>query len=206
MADAHADPSTIDAAEVARALGVDPRRGLTSQEAVRRLQQDGPNALRATPAVPAWRRMLAQFRDPLVYLLLAAAAVSLAAWLSEGARDWPVDAIVIALIVIVNAILGYGQEARAESAVTALAKMTASTSAVVRDGELRRVPSSDLVRGDVLALAEGDSVDADARLVHAASLRVLEASLTGESEAVLKDPATLAEVVALGDRRDMVFK
>jgi potassium/sodium efflux P-type ATPase len=206
MAGVHDDPSTLDAAEVARTLRVDVEIGLSSQEAARRLAEEGPNELRSAPPTPAWQRLLAQFRDPLVYLLLAAVAVSLVAWISEGSHDWPVDAIVITLIVIVNAILGYVQEARAESAVAALAKMTASTSTVVRDGQLARVPSAALVRGDVLALAEGDSVGADARLVLAASLRVLEASLTGESEAVSKDPATLSAAVALGDRRNMVFK
>jgi magnesium-transporting ATPase (P-type) len=141
-----------------------------------------------------------------VYLLLGAVAVSLVAWLVEGRAGWPVDAVVIALIVIVNAVLGYAQEAKAESAVAALAKMTAVTSAVMRDGQVRRIPSAELVRGDVLLLGEGDAVGADARLVETASLRVQEASLTGESEAVLKDSATLAGPLSLGDRLDMVFK
>jgi len=200
------DPSLRDAGEVARALGTDLARGLTSAEAARRLARDGPNELRSAPPVPAWRRFLAQFRDPLIYLLLAAIAISLVAWLLEGRGGWPVDAVVIALIVVLNAVLGYVQEAKAESAVAALARMTAVTSAVLREGELRRVPSDELVRGDVLALGEGDSVGADARLVQAAALRVQEASLTGESVAVLKDPATLSEPAALGDRLGMVFK
>jgi magnesium-transporting ATPase (P-type) len=153
-----------------------------------------------------WRRIAAQLHDPLVYLLLGAIAISLAAWFIEGRAGWPVDAIVIALIVVLNGILGYVQEAKAESAVAALARMTAVTSAVLRDAELRRVPSAELVRGDLLVLGEGDAVGADARLVQAASLRVQEASLTGESEAVLKNPATLSAPAALGDRLDMVFK
>ena len=206
QAAARDDPSLRDAGEVARALGTDLARGLTSAEAARRLARDGPNKLRSAPPVPAWRRFLAQFRDPLIYLLLAAIAISLVAWLLEGRGGWPVDAAVIALIVVLNAVLGYVQEAKAESAVAALARMTAVTSAVLREGELRRVPSDELVRGDVLALGEGDSVGADARLVQAAALRVQEASLTGESVAVLKDPATLSEPAALGDRLGMVFK
>jgi magnesium-transporting ATPase (P-type) len=117
-----------------------------------------------------------------------------------------VDASVIALIVVLNAILGYVQEAKAESAVAALARMTAVTSSVLRDGRLARVPSAELVRGDLLVLGEGDAVGADGRLMQAAALRVQEASLTGESEAVLKDAATLPAAAALGDRRDMVFK
>ena len=200
------DPSIKDFDEVARALGTDLDRGLTSQAASRRLSEDGPNELRATPPIPAWRRMLAQFHDPLIYLLLAAIAISLVAWAFEGRVGWPVDAIVIALIVSVNAVLGYVQDAKAESAVAALARMTAVTSAVIRDGQVQRLPSADLVRGDLLVLGEGDAVGADGRLVQAAALRVQEASLTGESEAVLKDAATLSEQAALGDRLDMVFK
>jgi P-type Ca2+ transporter type 2C len=200
------DPSVREADEVARELGADLRRGLTSPEAAERLAREGPNALRAVPPLPAWRRIVAQFRDPLVYLLLAAIVVSLVAWLFEGAAGWPVDAVVIAVIVVANAILGYAQEAKAENAVAALARMTAATSAVMRDGELRRIPSAELVRGDLLVLGEGDAVGADARLVEAAALRVQEASLTGESVPVLKDPARLAAPAALGDRLDMVFK
>lgn len=200
------DPSVIDIEAVLEALGTDPEIGLTSREASRRLAADGSNEFRADPPIPVWRRALAQLRDPLVYLLLVAIAVSLAAWAIEGRHGWPVDAVVIALIVVVNAILGYIQEIRAENAVAALARMTAATSAVIRDGHLQRIPSAALVRGDVLMLGEGDAVGADARLVQAASLHVQESSLTGESEAVLKDPATLSGPAALGDRLDMVFK
>jgi len=200
------DPSIVDAGEVARILRADLERGLSPEEAARRLAQDGANELRAEPPVPLWRRILAQFQDPLVYLLLAAVVVSLAAWMIEGRHAWPVDAIVIALVVVVNAVLGYAQEAKAESAVAALARMTVVTSSVLRNGRVERVPSAQLVRGDVLVLGEGDAVAADARLAHVAALRVQEASLTGESEAVLKDDATLAAPAALGDRLDMVFK
>jgi magnesium-transporting ATPase (P-type) len=204
--DVPADPSTMDAGDAARARRTDLATGLTSEEASRRLEQDGPNELRSAPPVPAWRRVLAQFEDPLIYLLLAAIAISVLAWVIEGRIGWPVDAIVIALIVILNAILGFVQEAKARDAVAALARMTAVTSAVIRDGRVVRVPSAELVCGDVLVLGEGDAVGADARLVEAAALRVQEASLTGESEAVLKDPATLSEPAALADRFDMVFK
>ena len=200
------DPSIIDVDEVTRALGADVENGLASKEAARRLAADGPNELRAVPPVAAWRRMLAQFEDPLIYLLLAAVAISLAAWAIGGRQSWPVDAIVIALIVVMNAILGYLQEAKAERAVAALAKMTAVTSSVVRDGRVVRVPSAELVHGDLLVLGEGDAVGADARLVQADALRIQEASLTGESVAVLKDAATLPAPAVLGDRRDMVFK
>ena len=200
------DPSVLDITEVAEALAVDLDSGLFSAEAARRLTADGPNELRAAPPVPIWRKILAQFRDPLIYLLLAAVAISVLAWALAGADGWPLDAIVIAIVVVLNAVLGYVQEARAESAVAALQEMTAVTSAVLRDGRLVRIPSEQLVRGDLLVLAEGDAVGADARLTEAAALRVLEASLTGESEAVEKNVSALPGPTALGDRRCMAFK
>ena len=205
-ANATAHPSLQDPGEIAQVLGTDPALGLSSEEAARRLARDGPNELRSAPPMSTWRRVLAQFQDPLIYLLLAAVVVSLVAWAVEGAVGLPVDAMVIALIVGVNAVLGYVEEAKAQNAVAALAKMTAVTSAVVRDGQVQRVPASGLVRGDLLVLGEGDSVGADGRLVEAAALRVQEASLTGESAAVVKDPATLSEPAGLGDRLNMVFK
>ena len=200
------DPSVMDAGAVATALGVDVKAGLSTQEAASRLAQHGPNELRAAPPVPTWRRVLAQFQDPLIYLLLAAVAVALVAWWVEGMVGWPVDAIVIAAVVLLNGVIGHVQEAKAQNAVAALAKMTAATAGVLRDGKPQRVPSAELVRGDVLVLAEGDAVGADARLLQATTLRVQEAALTGESEAVLKDIATLPQPAALGDRLDMVFK
>ena len=191
---------------LAARLATDPDAGLAGAEAARRLVADGANELAAVPPIPAWRRLLAQFRDPLIYLLLAAVAISGVAWAAEGAQGWPIDALVIAVIVALNGVLGFAQEAKATSAVAALAKMTQVTSSVLRDGRLQRVPSRELVRGDVLVLAEGDAVGADARLFQAASLRVQEASLTGESEAVDKDVQVLPADTALADRRAMVFK
>ncbi len=202
---AFGDPSLQDVADLERALATDLERGLSAQEAARRLAISGRNELLAKPPVPGWQRFVRQFRDPLIYLLLAAVGISLIAWAIEG-HGWPVDAIVIAFIVLLNAILGYVQESRAENAVAALARMTEVSSTVVRDGAKQRLPSTELVPGDVLVLEEGDAVGADARLAMAATLRAHEASLTGESEAVLKDPATLTEPAALGDRKNMVFK
>ncbi|HMO45736.1 MAG TPA: cation-translocating P-type ATPase [Rubrivivax sp.] len=200
------DPSTIDVAEIARLLATDIDVGLSTEEALRRLVEHGPNELRAAAPTPTWRRVLAQFQDPLVYLLLGAVVIALLAWAIEGRAGWPVDAIVISLVVTLNAVLGYVQEAKAGNAVAALARMTAVTSSVIRDGRMQRVASAELVRGDVIFLGEGDAVGADARLVQAATLRILEASLTGESEAVLKDPTRLGAPAALGDRHNMVFK
>jgi Ca2+-transporting ATPase len=201
-----AHPSTQDVADIATSLGTDLERGLDAKEAARRLAEDGPNDLRAAPRPSNWRRLLAHFQDPLTKLLLAAIVIAASAWLIEGRNGWPVDAIVIAMIVVLNAVLGFVQEARAENAVAALSRMTAVTSSVVRDGHAMRIPSAQLVRGDILVLAEGDAVGADARLAQASALRVQEASLTGESEAVLKDAATLGAPAALADQRNMVFK
>jgi potassium/sodium efflux P-type ATPase len=200
-----AEPWREAAADVADRLGTDIGRGLTTAEAAVRLARSGPNRLDAAPPVPAWRKFLGQFADPLIYLLLAAVAVSLTAWAAEGAHGVPFEAIVIAVILVANGVLGYVQQARAEQAVAALQRMAAATAAVVRDGRQERVAVVDLVPGDVLVLAEGDAVSADARLVEAAALTVAEAGLTGESEPVLKDTAPLVEPAALGDRVNMVW-
>ena len=207
------DPSLTDADQVAQALNVDPRTGLSSDEAKRRLDKFGPNELASAPPVPKWKKFLQQFQDPLVYLLLAATAISLVAWIIEkvnaapGAEGeaLPFDSIVIVLILIVNAILGYMPEAKAEEAVNALSEMTAPTSNVLRNGRVERINTTDIVPGDILVLGEGDTVPADGRLLAAASLRIAEASLTGESVPVGKKPATLDSAKALGDRANMVF-
>ena len=200
------DPCVSNVENVAKEFDVNIENGLSAPQAAQRLQENGANALRSAPRPPAWRRMLRQFQDPLVYLLLAAILIALLAWIIEGRAGWPVDAIVIAAIVLLNGGLGYAEEAKAQNAVAALARMTEANSSVLRDGAVKHVPSAELVRGDVLVLAEGDAVGADARLFEAAALQVQEASLTGESVAVLKDPATLAQAAALGDRLNMVFK
>ena len=208
------DPSLTSADDVAKALNVDPSHGLSEEEAKRRLAKFGPNELASAPPVPKWKKFLAQFQDPLVYLLIAATIISVIAWFiekanaqpgAEGGEVLPFDAIVIILILIVNAVLGYMQEAKAEAAVEALAQMTAPQTSVLRDGKVMRINTADVVPGDIIVLAEGDSVSADGRLVNAASLRIAEALLTGESVPVGKKPDTLTEAKALGDRANMIF-
>ena len=197
------EPWRRDAAEVAARLGTDVERGLPAAGGLAaRAPRPEPPRGRRTRARLA--QALAQFASPLVYLLLGAVAV-FAAWIVEGADEIPYEAIVIAAILLLNAGLGYVQERRAEQAVAALQRMAAATAGVVRDGEELRIPAAEVVPGDVLLLAEGDAVSADARLVEAASLLVAEASLTGESEAVLKDPERLDAPAGLGDRLNMVF-
>ncbi len=199
--DAWARPAT----DVAADLGVDPSVGLIAAEAAARLERHGRNALDPAAEVPTWRKLLAQLQDPLVYLLIGAVIVSLVAWLLEGAEGVPFEVIVIAVIIVANAILGYVQEAKAEEAVAALQRMAATTTAVLRDGRQVRVTAEELVPGDVMLLAEGDAIAADGRLLEAATLMVAEASLTGESEAVLKDVDPVGADAGVGDRLDMVF-
>ena len=199
-------PYSHPADTVAADLGTDTSRGLSPQTAADRLSADGPNELPSKPPVPAWRRFLSQFNDPLVYLLLAAITISTAAWILEGAEGAPVDSIVILAVVTLNAVLGFVQENKAADAVAALSAMTEATSTVLRDGSLLVVPSSELVVGDVLVLGEGDQVGADARLLSAAALRVVESSLTGEADAVVKTPEAVGADTDLADRTCMVYR
>ena len=202
----HVDWSVQDAAAAITAVKTDMASGLTAQDAATRLSENGRNELQPAPPVPAWRRVLAQFQSPLIYLLLAAIAIAVVAWGVEGFEGWPIDALVIAAVVLLNAALGYLEEGKARDAVAALTRMTEARSSVVRNGQRLQINSTNLVVGDMLVLAEGDAVGADARLTQAASLHVLEAPLTGESQAVLKNPTTLAQSAALGDKLNMVFK
>lgn len=200
------DYSLRDGEAVTQEFGSNVERGLTAAAAAKLLADFGVNELRAVAPRPAWRRIVEQFRDPLVFLLLGAIVVALVAWLIEGRENLPIDAIVIAIVVLANAGLGLIQQARTASAVAALARMTAVTSSVLRDGERRRIPSAELVPGDILLLEEGDAVGADGRLLLCSRLRIQEASLTGESEAVLKDTSPLKSSAPLAERSCMVFK
>lgn len=186
-------------------LGTDAHQGLSGTEARARLAHHGHNELTAEKPPPAWRKFLAQFQDPLVILLLVATAVSFALWLIERDAALPYEAIAIFAVVLVNAIMGYVQQARAEQAVTALRRMAAAEARVVRDGEQRDIPAAEVVPGDLLVIEEGNTIPADARLLQAAALQTAEAPLTGESLPVAKDPAPLAEDMPLGDRHNMVF-
>ncbi|MFN2318446.1 MAG: cation-translocating P-type ATPase [Dermatophilaceae bacterium] len=199
-------PHLIEAAEICDTLGVDATTGLSAAEVQARRERYGPNELRASDTVPLWRRILAQFQDPLVYLLLVAIVVSIVAWVIEGAEGTPIDAIVIGAILTLNAVLGFVEESKAEDAVAALATMTAASSSVRRDGRPTTVPSAELVPGDILLLSEGDAVGADARLLEATGLKVQEAALTGESSATVKSATTLTGEVSLAGRLNMVHK
>ncbi|KPF71407.1 haloacid dehalogenase [Bosea sp. AAP35] len=179
--------------------------GLTEEEASIRLARDGPNTLEAEPVVPAWQRFLAQFSDVLVILLLVAALISAGLWFVERATALPYEGLAILAIVLLNAVMGFAQQSRAEQAVLALRRMSAATATVIRDGARNSIAAAGLVAGDVILIEEGDLVSADARLIESVSLRMAEAPLTGESLPVAKNTAVIAQDVALGDRGNMVF-
>ncbi len=190
---------------VVAALATDSGRGLSETEARARLARDGRNELAADKPVPAWRKLLAQFQDPLVVLLLVATAISAALWAIERDAALPYEAIAILAVVLLNALMGYVQQARAEQAVAALRQMAAAQAHVIRDGERRRVPATEVVPGDLLVIEEGDTIAADARLIQSTALQTAEAPLTGESLPVMKDPSPIAEEAPLGDRHNMVY-
>ena len=191
--------------EVVAALATDSLRGLSTVEARARLERYGKNEIVSEKPVPAWRKFLRQFEDVLVILLLVAAAISFALWLYERDAALPFEAIAIFAIVILNAVMGYVQTARAERAIASLRAMSPAEATVVRDGERHRVPTAELVPGDVMLVEEGDTIAADARLIDSTSLKTAEAALTGESLPVSKDSAVIAEEALLGDRQNMIF-
>ncbi len=194
--------------EVLEAIG-SSINGLSEDEAKKRLEENGKNCLETAKGKSYFRRFLEQLTDPMIIILLVAAAVSgvLAAMEPEGEF---VDAIIILVVVIINAVLGVYQESKAEKAIEALQRMSAATSKVVRDGNMQIVHSEDLVVGDVILLEAGDAVPADARILESASLKIEEAALTGESVPVTKfiDAIHLKSGendVSLGDRKNMMY-
>jgi Ca2+-transporting ATPase len=150
--------------EVLADLSTDAARGLSESDAQARLRQYGPNELVAEKPVPAWRKFLAQFQDVLVILLLIATAISTGLWFYERESALPYEAIAIFSVVLINAILGYAQQSRAEAAVAALRAMAASGATVIRDGKRQRIPAANIVPGDVTAIEEGSTIPADGRL------------------------------------------
>ena len=186
-------------------LSTDAQSGLSQGEAQARLERDGRNELMAEKPVPAWRKFLAQFRDVLVILLLIATVISAGLWLVERDSALPYEAIAILAVVLLNAVMGYLQQSRAEQAVAALRQMSAAHAHVMRDGARQRIPATEVVPGDIILIEEGDTVPADARLMQSTVLQTAEASLTGESLPVSKDIAPITEEVGLGDRHNMLF-
>jgi len=188
----------LEIEEVERLLAASPA-GLSQAEAERRLAEHGPNEFERERETPWWRTLLHQFTDPLIYILLIAALVTLAL------GDYS-DTGVIAAAVGLNAIVGYTQERRAQQAMRSLASLSAPRSDVVRDGRVRSLPSREIVPGDVVVLTSGTRVPADLRLFRVQDLHVDESALTGESLPVAKCAGALAdESLVPGDQLDMAF-
>ncbi len=194
--------------EVLREQSVDAGQGLSEAEVAGRLSKHGKNKLVEAKKTPIWKRFLEQLADPMIIILIAAAAVSGVTAVYAGESF--ADVIIILAVVIINAVLGVVQESKAEAAIAALQEIAAATSKVIRGGHQLTVRSEELVPGDIIVLEAGDSVPADARIVECASMKIEEAALTGESVPVLKTTDQLAaeengKDVSLGDRKNMVY-
>ncbi len=179
--------------------------GLTTQQAEERLIQYGPNELKKEKGKSPLKILLSQFTDILMIILLLAMALSVGVGLYTGSTDEIFDAMIILVIVLASAILGFTQEYRSEKAVEALKKMTSPTASVLRDGKEVRIPASQIVPGDIILLYTGDKIPADGRLIEAFTMKTDEAPLTGESSAVNKSALELPEQTQLNDRKNMVF-
>jgi len=174
------------------------RSGLTETDAKARLLQYGPNNLKRKKRIPLILVFLKQFLSPLIYVLLAAVIVSVIV-------EHFIDAAVIMSVLLLNAVIGFIQETRAESAMEALVQMAAPKARIRRDGSVKQIPAKEIVPGDILLLETGDKVSADARLIEVSNLKVNEAALTGESMPVDKHTETLGEAVPVADRKNLVY-
>jgi P-type Ca2+ transporter type 2C len=200
---AHREPAD----SIVAALGSDAAGGLSMAEAKQRLERDGRNRLKSAPETPWWRHLLEQFQNFLVIILLVATVISMAEWLLQDPRETalPYEAIVIMAIVVLNALLGFVQETRAERSVRALMALAAPESTVIRDGERQRIAAEEIVPGDIILVEAGDKIPADARVIEEANLHTDEAPLTGESQPVAKDARPVEGDVGIGDRRNMLY-
>ncbi|MEM8613811.1 MAG: HAD-IC family P-type ATPase, partial [Cyanobacteria bacterium P01_H01_bin.105] len=184
--------------EVIQRFKSEPEKGLTAEEVARRYETYGWNELPVKPGKPAWIRFLLQFHQPLLYILLIAGAVKafLGSW---------TNASVIWGVTVINAIIGYVQEAKAEGAIASLAKTVTTETTVLREGQMLQIPSQDLVPGDIVLLTSGDKVPADLRVIKTRSLQVDESALTGESVPVTKSIHPLEENTLLAERTNMAY-
>ncbi|AGF79574.1 P-type ATPase, translocating [Desulfocapsa sulfexigens DSM 10523] len=184
--------------EIIHLLTSDRKKGLVKEEAERRFHRFGANVLTAKQGQNVWIRFLMQFHQPLIYILIAAGVVTAAL------QEW-VDSGVIFGVILVNAIIGFIQESKAESALAALANTMVAEATVLRNGEKKRIPSTELVPGDIVLLQAGDKVPADLRLLTIRNLQVDESALTGESIPVEKRVEKLAQDTALAERINMAY-
>ena len=188
----------IATSQVAERLSVNESNGLSATEVKQRLKTYGRNEMSAKGGVPAWLRFVRQFNQAVVYILLAAA-------LGSFLLGEVVDAFVILSVVMINAIVGFIQEAKAENALSALSRMMTTEANVRRDSQKGCVPSAELVPGDVVLLQSGDRVPADMRLTQVKNLQCDEAAMTGESLPAMKTAELLPEDTVLNDRTNIAF-
>lgn len=192
-------PHAMSAESALRAHGIGREHGLNSASIAAVRAEHGWNELQEGPPFPWWKRLLGQFQDLVIWMLLGAAIIS------GALNEWS-DSLAIVAIVILNGLIGFFQEERAQQALAALRKISRPLAKVIRDGKLSTVPARELVLGDVIEIEAGDDVPADSRLLTAFNLGVQEAALTGESVPSAKDSdAILADDASLGDRRNMVY-
>ncbi len=197
------------ASDVISAQKTDAEAGLSDVEAASRLETYGLNKLKEAPKESIIKRFFAQMADPMVIMLLVAAAISAAEGIYTG-EGGVADVVIILFVVVINSVLGVVQEGKAEEALAALQEMSAAQSKVIRDGRLETVASTELVVGDIILLEAGDSVPADCRILESASMKGEESALTGESVPVEKHAETLslaegADDIPLGDRKNMCY-
>lgn len=191
---------------VLKELSSDREKGLSAAQVEEKRKTFGENRLREKKKKTNWQRFGEQFKDAMILILLAAAAVSFVIACVEGEPREFLEPALILLIVILNAVMGVVQESKAEKALDALKNMSAPHARVIRDGMEQVIDAAELVPGDVIRLEAGDFVPADARLLHSVSLKSEESALTGESVPSEKDAhASMGETAPLGDRTNMVF-
>jgi Ca2+-transporting ATPase len=195
----------LDPKEAVEKLGSNTAKGLTTEEAKKRLAKYGPNALQEEGGAKVWELILNQFKDAFVIMLLVASVFSLIVEIPPWGEGEYGDAILIAIIVILSTVVGFIQEYRSEKALEAMRKLTSPTARVLRGGHEAVIPAQEIVPGDIVVLEEGDRAPADARLLEIASLKTDEAPLTGESTPIDKVVGPLPEKTVVGDRKNSVF-
>jgi len=196
---------TISVRETCERLKTNSVNGLTKDEAEERIKEYGENKLTEKKKESILVKFLKQFNDFMIIILIIAAAISAVMSYVEGSNDY-LDSVIIIFIVVLNAIIGVIQEAKAEKSLDALKKMSAPTAKVKRDGIIQTIPSEEVVPGDLIIIETGSYIPADARIVKSYNLKVEESALTGETIPVLKDErALLSEKAPIGDMINMVF-
>lgn len=187
-------------------LETNPQQGLTDEQVSARQETYGKNQLKEKKKASMLQRFLHQFKDVMILILLAAAAISFGVEIAQGHYGIHFEPLLILLIVVLNALMGVIQESKAEQALEALKKLSEVQARVLRNGQERTVPSTELVPGDIIKIEAGDFVPADARLLQSASLKVDESALTGESVPVEKDARVeFSEEMPIGDQKNMIF-